>query len=182
MASGVVILLTMADVKRIAMGAARVVSRKLSERAAKQAVEKKALEAAEQAWRQGGRRGSRETVEKAAQEAAAEKAAQETAEQANRGARLGSAAKGGGRGANNLKPDPVAQGPHSTFKTDPQGRVTAHAEWQPNPRNPSGFNKVKRVDTQYATPHEHTGVSTPHVHDKTVPGGIRPARPEELPR
>jgi hypothetical protein len=93
MASGVIIVLTVVDVKQIATAAARVVSRKLSERAAKQAVEKAALEAAEQAWKQGGRRGSREAVEKAAQEAA-EKAAQEAAEQASRRARVGSAARG----------------------------------------------------------------------------------------
>jgi RHS repeat-associated protein len=99
------------------------------------------------------------------------------------------AAKGAGRGGNKLTPDPAAQGQHTTFKTDPQtGKVTGHAEWQPNPKNPSGFDQAKRVDTQYANPHTHhnnaTGqpVPTPHVHDKAAPGGVRPARPDELPR
>lgn len=91
----------------------------------------------------------------------------------------------GGRGANNLKSDPAAQGPHSTFKTDPQGRVTGHAEWQPNPRNPSGFDEVKRVDMM-GDPHYNkvTGerVPTPHVHEMGTPGGVRPARPDEVPR
>jgi hypothetical protein len=93
MASGVVLLLAIADVKQIAMDAARAVAHKLTGRAAKEAVEKAALEAAEKAWRQGAQRGQREAVEKAAQEAA-EKAAREAAEQASRGARLGGAARG----------------------------------------------------------------------------------------
>jgi RHS repeat-associated protein len=98
------------------------------------------------------------------------------------------AAKGGGRGANKLKPDPNATGPHSTWKTDAGGNVTGHAEWKPNPQNPSGFDQVKRVDTQHANPHTHhnkaTGeaVPTPHVHETSTPGGVRPARPDELPK
>lgn len=92
-----------------------------------------------------------------------------------------------GRARNNLQPDPRAQGPHSTFKLDPAGRVSGHAEWVPNPKNPSGFDQVKRVDTQYGNPHTHhntaTGqeIPTPHVHDKSAPGGVRSARPDELP-
>lgn len=88
-----------------------------------------------------------------------------------------------------LKPDPAAQGPHSTFKRDPTtGKVMGHAEWQPNPRSPSGFDQAKRVDTQYANPHTHynkaTGqqVPTPHAHERSAPGGVRPARPDELPQ
>jgi len=85
------------------------------------------------------------------------------------------------RSCNNLRPFPGAEGPHTTFKTD-KGRVTGHAEWTPNPQNPSGFNLKKRVDTQHASPHDHAGVPTPHVHDKSIPGGVRPALPDELPR
>ncbi|NNC19209.1 VCBS repeat-containing protein [Corallococcus exiguus] len=88
----------------------------------------------------------------------------------------------GGRGANNLKPDLRAEGPHTTFKKDSQGRVTGYAEWQPNPRNPTGFDQAKRVDTQHANPHTHNNVPTPHVHEKSAPGGVRPPRPDELPR
>ncbi len=83
-----------------------------------------------------------------------------------------------GRGKNKLRPDPNAQGPHTTFKTNTDGKVTGHAEWKPNPKNPSGFDQVKRVDTQYANPHTHAGVPTPHAHIK---GGVRPANPNELP-
>jgi len=38
----------------------------------------------------------------------------------------------GGRGKNNLKPDPKADGPHSTFKRGQDGKVSGHAEFQPN--------------------------------------------------
>lgn len=92
---------------------------------------------------------------------------------------------GGGR--NRLRPDKSAGGAHSTFKTDNNGNVTGYAEWVPEPRSSTGFSQVKRVDTQYANPHSHfnkaTGqyVPTPHVHEKTTPGGVRPATPEELP-
>jgi hypothetical protein len=90
----------------------------------------------------------------------------------------------GGRGANKLKPDPNATGPHSTWKTDADGNTIGHAEWKPNARNPSGFDPVKRVDLQ-GNPHYNkaTGqdMPTPHVHEKGIPGGVRPARPDEIP-
>jgi hypothetical protein len=93
-----------------------------------------------------------------------------------------------GRGKNHLGPDERAIGAHSTWKRDPStGNVTGHAEWRTNARSPSGFDQVKRVDTQYANPHTHvnkkTGavVPTPHAHDPSTPGGVRPARPDELP-
>jgi len=93
-----------------------------------------------------------------------------------------------GRGANHQKAIEDAVGPHSTFKRDPAtDKVTGHAEWQPNPRSPSGFEQTQPVDTQYANPHTHynrvTGqqVPTPHAHDKNAPGGVRPADPTELP-
>ncbi len=98
------------------------------------------------------------------------------------------ASKKGGRAKNKLKPDPNAQGAHTTFKMDAKGNVTGHAEWKPNPQNPSGFDQVKRVDTQHAHSRPHKNkvtkqeIPTPHTHDKTVPGGVRPATPDELPR
>jgi hypothetical protein len=96
------------------------------------------------------------------------------------------AAGGAGRAANGLKPDPAAEGAHSTFKRDPTtGKVTGHAEWQPNPRNPSGFDQAKRVDVT-GDPHFNKAtrqdVPTPHVHEKGAPGGVRPARPDEVPQ
>ncbi len=97
----------------------------------------------------------------------------------------GGGGTGNGRGANNLKPDSNAQGAHSTFKTDSNQKLTNHAEWQPNPKNPSGFNEVKRVDV-VGGPHRNkaTGqtIPTPHTHGKDIPGGVRPSIPEELPR
>jgi len=100
----------------------------------------------------------------------------------------GAGARGTGRGANNLKRAEGAEGAHSTFKRNAEGKTSGHAEWQPNSRNPSGFDQTKRVDTQHANPHTHhnrrTGqdVPTPHAHDKSTPGGVRPARPDELPQ
>ena len=86
------------------------------------------------------------------------------------------------RGKNHLQPDPDAIGTHSTFRRNAEGNVKHHAEWTPNPQNPSGFDLAKRVDTQFAAPHIDRGVSIPHTHEKTAPGGVRRARPDELPR
>lgn len=89
---------------------------------------------------------------------------------------------GGGRGANNLKPDPKAEGPHSTFKRGEDGKVSGHAEFQPNDKNPSGFDQTKRVDVT-GKPHTNrdgTSVPTPHVHEKGTKD-VRPARPDEIP-
>jgi len=95
--------------------------------------------------------------------------------------------EGAGRGGTRLRPDSDAVGSHSTFKTNADGRITGSAQWEPNPKNPTGFDQVKRTDTQYANPHSHvnkvTGedVPTPHVHEKSTPGGVRPAKADELP-
>ena len=70
----------------------------------------------------------------------------------------------------------------STSRRDADGNVKHHAEWSPNPQNPTGFDQVKRVDTQYANPLSDKGIPTPHTHEKTTPGGVRPATPDELPR
>ncbi|RME55537.1 MAG: hypothetical protein D6790_15930, partial [Caldilineae bacterium] len=98
------------------------------------------------------------------------------------------AAGGAGRGGTKLKPDPAAQGPHTTFKRDPQtGRVTGHAEWD------AAGNPVKRTDVTGAA---HRPVKTPHTHEygppnvnpatgKSYPGNevrVRPATPDEIPR
>jgi hypothetical protein len=95
------------------------------------------------------------------------------------------AAREGGRGANRLKPDPKATGPHSTWKTDADGNIAGHTEWTPNAQNPSGFDEVKRVDLQ-GGPHYNkaTGqdVPAPHAHEKGIPGNVRPARPDEIPK
>jgi putative RNase toxin 24 of polymorphic toxin system len=93
-----------------------------------------------------------------------------------------------GRGGTKLKPDPAAEGPHTTFKRDPPtGKVTSHAEWDAH------GNPVKRTDV---TGGSHGSVTTPHTHEygppnvdpvsgKSYPGNqtkVRPARPDELPK
>lgn len=92
---------------------------------------------------------------------------------------------GSGRARNHLKPVQNAGGEHCTFKRDPvTGKITGYAEWKPNARNPSGFDEVKRVDVT-GGPHTNKAtkekVPTPHVHGKDIPGGVRPAQPDEVP-
>jgi hypothetical protein len=89
-----------------------------------------------------------------------------------------------GRGKNKLRPDPAATGDHSTFRRNGDGRVKHYEQWGNNPRNPSGFDSVKRYDGEGAAhTNKVTGVdvSTPHVQSRDVPGGVRPAYPYEIP-
>lgn len=86
------------------------------------------------------------------------------------------------------KVEPVkdAAGPHTTWKTDPRtGEITRHETWQPNVRNPSGWDKVQSTDIR-GRPHynKQTGESipTPHTQGKDIPGGVRPATPAEIPK
>lgn len=95
-------------------------------------------------------------------------------------------AKRTGRGKNRVDPDPKAEGPHSVPKRDANGNVTGYTEFAPtDPRNPNPFEPVKRYD---GTGREHTNsksgqvVPTPHVNEKATPGGVRPPRPEEIPK
>ena len=85
-----------------------------------------------------------------------------------------------------VKPHPDATGAHTTWKSNPQtGKITRHETYRPNPKNPSGFDKVKSTDLTGA-PHvnKSTGASvpTPHTQGKGIPGGVRPATPNEIPR
>jgi len=95
---------------------------------------------------------------------------------------------GAGRGGAKLGPDPAAEGPHTTFKRDPQtGKVTSHAEWDGN-----GM-PIKRTDITSKTQH---GIKGSHTHEYGAPNvnprtgevhpgreiDIVPARPEELPK
>ena len=94
---------------------------------------------------------------------------------------------GGGRGANNLKSDPAAEGSsHSTFKTDTKtGKITNYETYESNPRNPNGVDKVKRYDgTGDSHYNKKTGedIVSPHVHDPSVPGGVRKPYPDEIPK
>lgn len=90
-----------------------------------------------------------------------------------------------GRGKNNLKPDTNAQGAHSVYKRDSNtGKITNYKTYEPNPKNPSGFDDIIGYDG-VGRPHVNkaTGESLmPHVHDKTVPGGVRAPYPYEIPK
>jgi len=88
-----------------------------------------------------------------------------------------------GRGKNNLKANTKAGGAHSSFKTDGNGNITNTATYTPNSRNPNGFDERKRVDRVGGSHYNKvTGqnVSTPHTHDRRVPGEVRPASKSEI--
>ena len=84
-----------------------------------------------------------------------------------------------------VTPDSEAQGPHTTWKTDPvTGKITRHETWTPNPQNPSGWDTEQSTDLQGA-PHVNkqtgTAVPTPHTQGSGIPWGVRPATPGEIP-
>jgi len=87
------------------------------------------------------------------------------------------APSGARQSVNKLKPSSEATGDHSSFKVGQDGKITNTATYKQNPKNPSGFDEVKRVDVKGKA---HDGVNTPHVHEPKKP--VRPAKPEELPR
>lgn len=89
-----------------------------------------------------------------------------------------------GRGKNHIKPDGNAKGDHSSFRRNDNGEITNYVTYEQNPKNPSGFQEVKRVDvTGGGHTHSETRevIPTPHVHE---PGQKNPrqARPDELPK
>jgi RHS repeat-associated protein len=98
--------------------------------------------------------------------------------------------KGGGKMSNKLTPyEPVmpgesAAGAHTSFKMNKDGNISNYVEYKTNNQNPTGFDEVKRVDLT-GKPHVNkqtkTSIPTPHVNGKDIPGGVRPALPEELP-
>jgi RHS repeat-associated protein len=84
-----------------------------------------------------------------------------------------------------LEPVKDAEGPHSTYKRGPDGQVTKTAEYKPNPRNPSGYDEVKGTDTTGKLHYNKAtkqDVPTPHTHEPTAPGGVRPSTPDEIPK
>ena len=95
-----------------------------------------------------------------------------------------------GRGINNMKYDSTATGNHTVIKRDPITQEVTH--WQafnkPVNQNPNPFapgnayhGRAKPNDNHHnSATGEKFGV--PHVHDRTVPGGIRHPRPDEMPR
>jgi hypothetical protein len=94
----------------------------------------------------------------------------------------GAGASGGG----GLRPDSRAAGPHTTFRTSEKGSATNYETWTPqsNPRNPTPWESVVRVDKAGAAHYNKVTretVPTPHAHDPKTPGGVRPAAPSEIP-
>ncbi|MBN1853268.1 MAG: hypothetical protein JW829_11110 [Pirellulales bacterium] len=158
---------------------------KVLKEGAEQVIKKGTKEVAEQAIKKGTKEVTEKAVKKEGAEAAAKGSAKNGATVTKGGGGGGGGGggvnKGSSRGKNNLKPDPKAEGPHSTFKRNSEGKVSGHTEWKPqsNPRDPKPWEQVKRVDTQYANPHIHGDVPTPHTHQG---GRIRPAHPSELPK
>lgn len=86
---------------------------------------------------------------------------------------------------NNIKPNPNAVGSHSVIKTNPStGKVTNYKTYKPNPQNPSGFDEILGFDG-VGTPHINKATKVllmPHVHDATIPGGVRVPNPGEIPK
>jgi hypothetical protein len=86
---------------------------------------------------------------------------------------------------NRLSPISGAEGAHTTWKTDPQtGAITRHQTWTANTRNPTGFDSKQSTDlTGKAHVNSLTGQPepTPHTQGKDIPGGVRPATPDEIP-
>jgi RHS repeat-associated protein len=86
-----------------------------------------------------------------------------------------------------LSPDPLAEGPHSTFSRDPvTDEITHYATWEANPYPdyPSEWVRSGHYDgIGRAHFNKVTGeyVPTPHVQGPGVPGGVRPALPWEIP-
>ena len=87
---------------------------------------------------------------------------------------------------NKLGPVKEAEGAHTTWKSDSiTGEITRHETWSPNKRNPSGWDKIQSTDLQgKAHINKITGeaVSTPHTQGKSIPGGVREAYPNEIPK
>ncbi|MFN2468450.1 MAG: RHS repeat-associated core domain-containing protein [Gaiellaceae bacterium] len=90
--------------------------------------------------------------------------------------------------AKRLVPDTRAGGPHSVFRRDPVSRRVTHYESyrpQRNPLDPRPWESVKRFDG-VGRPHynkiDRRYVPPPHVHDRRVRGGVRPARQWEVPQ
>lgn len=92
------------------------------------------------------------------------------------------------RNKNKLKFDKDAVGDHTVFKRGDKGRIYKYETYEKT--KTGNFNPTKRYDGgkpdgSAGTPHKKrkTGESipTPHVQGKDVPGGVRPAQPNEIP-
>lgn len=100
-----------------------------------------------------------------------------------KGAERANDVKKGSR-AKKCVPDQKAVGPHSTYRKDRNGKTSHWAEWNPNSKNPNGFEVGKRFDgigPSHYNKKTDMNFKTPHVHDPKVPGGLRSPFPEEIP-
>ena len=124
-------------------------------------------------------------VKKAVQKTA-KKASKEATEKATK---VGSNATAKGKASNKLKPNKDANGDHTTFKRGDDGNIHKYETYE---KTKTGhFNPKKRYDGgkpdgSPGAPHRNkkTGeaIPTPHVQGKGVDGGVRPARPDEIPK
>ncbi len=80
-------------------------------------------------------------------------------------------------------------GPHTTFRRgqDNKGPVEHYESYKPqlNSRNPNSWESEKRFDRSGAGHYNKaTGerVPTPHIQERSTPGGVRAARPEAIPK
>jgi RHS repeat-associated protein len=96
---------------------------------------------------------------------------------------------GSGKAVNKLKPDPLATGNHTTFKTNNMGKVYKYETYKQT--NSGHFNPVKRFDggkpdgsagAAHVNKKTKQAIPTPHVQGKDIPGGVRPASPYEIPQ
>ncbi len=97
--------------------------------------------------------------------------------------------KASSKGRNKLKPDGDAKGDHTTFKRDDNGDIYKYETYE---KTSTGHdNPVKRFDGgkpdgSPGQPHTNKqtkkDVPTPHVQGKKIPGGVRPAKPTEIPK
>jgi hypothetical protein len=67
------------------------------------------------------------------------------------------------------------------------GQVTHYERWNPqsNPQNPNLWESGGRFDASGVNHYNKVtaqDVPTPHVHDRTTPGRVRPAAPSEIPK
>jgi hypothetical protein len=84
-----------------------------------------------------------------------------------------------------IKPDDQADGDHTSFIEDWIGRIIRYATYVKNKLNPKGFDEIKRVDLFGGVHYNKTTeeyIPTPHVHEKGIPGEVRNANDDEIPK
>lgn len=93
-----------------------------------------------------------------------------------------------GKAKNKLEPDGDATGDHTVFKRDDNGDVYKYETYEKTRTghdNPTKRFDGGKPDGSPGAPHTNKQtkekVPTPHVQGKKIPGGVRPARPDEIP-